>query len=363
MPLTWKVLKIKVLRSETNNQFHQNKSSMPINKLALIRYKTIDRCLQNHYRRWTLDDLVAAVSDAVYEFEGIKSGVGKRTVQLDIQHMRSERFGFNAPIVVVERKYYTYEDRDYSISNTPISEYDVSKLKEVVGLMRQLKGLGYFQDLSTMVARLEDKILKQTNEGLSYIDLDKNEQLKGLEYIEPIHAAILKKVPLMLEYQSFRARSANEQVFHPHLLKQYNNRWFVLGCFEEKDTPLLLALDRINQLREAPGVDYLPSPLNVFTYFDDVIGVSKTPKQRASNVVLRLRKSQLPYLLTKPIHPTQQVLSEERGHVLLSLKVIWNYELEREILGMGEVVEVLSPKRLREKIRERIKEVLCAYEE
>ncbi|MBI1228365.1 MAG: WYL domain-containing protein [Bacteroidetes bacterium] len=334
---------------------------MPVNKLALIRYKAIDRCLQNHYRKWTLDDLVAAVSEAVYEFEGIKSGVGKRTVQLDIQHMRSERFGFNAPIVVVERKFYIYEDRNYSISNTPISEYDVSKLKEVVGLMRQLKGLGYFQDLSTMVARLEDKILKQGNEGRSYIDLDKNEQLKGLEYIELIHAAILKKTVLLIEYQSFKAREAKEEHFHPHLLKQYNNRWFVLGSFKKSNTPILLALDRINSLREDTANAYRPASVDVFTYFDDVIGVSKTMKQRASNIVLRLRREQLPYLTTKPLHPSQTILKEEEGFVLINIKVIWNYELEREIIGMGELVEVLSPRRLREKIANRLGQALSVY--
>lgn len=44
---------------------------MPVNKNALLRYKTIDRCLRNKYRRWTLDDLVEACSDALYEMEGI----------------------------------------------------------------------------------------------------------------------------------------------------------------------------------------------------------------------------------------------------------------------------------------------------
>ena len=40
---------------------------MPANKNALIRYKTIDNCLRNHYRRWTLDDLVDACSNALYD--------------------------------------------------------------------------------------------------------------------------------------------------------------------------------------------------------------------------------------------------------------------------------------------------------
>ncbi len=48
---------------------------MPANKNALIRYKTIDKCLRNPYRRWTLEDLVDACSDALYEMEGIDKGV------------------------------------------------------------------------------------------------------------------------------------------------------------------------------------------------------------------------------------------------------------------------------------------------
>lgn len=68
---------------------------MPANKNALIRYKTIDNCLRNRYRRWTLDDLVEACSDALYDMEGITKGVCARTVQMDIQIMRSDKLGYN----------------------------------------------------------------------------------------------------------------------------------------------------------------------------------------------------------------------------------------------------------------------------
>lgn len=95
---------------------------MPVNKNALIRYKTIDRCLRNKYRRWTLDDLVEACSDALYEMEGIMRGVSMRTVQADIQVMRSDKLGYNAPIEVYDNKYYRYADDDYSIDNSPIND-------------------------------------------------------------------------------------------------------------------------------------------------------------------------------------------------------------------------------------------------
>ena len=64
---------------------------MPANKNALIRYKTIDNCLRNKYRRWTLEDLVEACCNAIYDMEGISKGVSVRTVQGDIQIMRSDK--------------------------------------------------------------------------------------------------------------------------------------------------------------------------------------------------------------------------------------------------------------------------------
>lgn len=56
---------------------------MPANKNALLRYKTIDNCLRNRQRRWTLQDLVDACSDALYDFEVIRKGISTRSVQLD----------------------------------------------------------------------------------------------------------------------------------------------------------------------------------------------------------------------------------------------------------------------------------------
>lgn len=108
---------------------------MPANKNALIRYKTIDNCLRNRYRRWTLDDLVEACSDALYDMEGIKKGVCTRTVQMDIQMMRSDKLGYNAPIEVYDRIYYRYADPDYSITEMPLSMEDCKLIKKAIDLL------------------------------------------------------------------------------------------------------------------------------------------------------------------------------------------------------------------------------------
>ena len=108
---------------------------MPANKNALIRYKTIDRCLRNRFRLWTIDDLTEACSDALYEMEGITKGVSVRTVQGDLQIMRSDKLGYNAPIEVFDKIYYRYADPNYSINEMPLTEDDCRLLKQAVEML------------------------------------------------------------------------------------------------------------------------------------------------------------------------------------------------------------------------------------
>ncbi len=132
---------------------------MPVNKNALIRYKTLDRCLRNRYRRWTLDDLVEACSDALYEMEGITSGVSVRTVQADLQVMRSDKLGYNAPIEVYDNKFYRYADPDYSISNSPIDEDTYELVTEAVVKLRQCDARGIPSDLDALLAKVRKKLM------------------------------------------------------------------------------------------------------------------------------------------------------------------------------------------------------------
>lgn len=336
---------------------------MPINKLALIRYKTIDNCLQNRFRKWTLEDLMKAVSDALYEYEGITQGISKRTIQLDLQNMRSEKLGYNAPIIVTDKKHYSYEANDYSITNTPLSKQDLVTLNEVLGVLKQFKGFGYFQELTGMVTRLEDKLLKQKHKGISYIDFEKNELLKGLEFIDPIHKAIINKTSLHLSYQSFKAAKPSEIVFFPYLLKEYRNRWFVLGSTKKTRGIMNLALDRIVELKELESEKYFENKtVDVSTHYNDVIGVTKMPGQKSSTIVLHIDKGNAPYIKTKPLHHSQTILKEDQEGMIFSIQVIWNFELEREILGFGEQMKVLAPKRLSGTIQSRLKNTIKNYQ-
>lgn len=335
---------------------------MPINKLALIRYKTIDNCLKNRFRKWTLKDLVEACAEAIYEFEGISKGISVRTIQLDIQTMRSEKLGYNAPIIVTDKKYYSYEDTSYSITNNPLSTQDLGTLNEVMEILKQFKGFSYFEDLTGMVTRLEDKIYKQEHKGKSFIEFEKNELLKGLQFIDPLHKAIMGKKTLEITYKSFKASEATNMIFYPYLLKEYRNRWFVLGIAKKGRSVMNLALDRMEDIRQCTVEKYLKPDFDVNTYYHDTIGVTKMPSQKPQTVVMKIVREHAPYIITKPIHHSQKILKTETDGSIFSIDVIWNFELEREILGFGEQITVLSPKRLSGKIQSRLKNTISNYQ-
>ncbi|WP_462251172.1 phytanoyl-CoA dioxygenase family protein [Ekhidna sp.] len=334
---------------------------MPVNRNALVRYKTIDNCLRNRHRKWTLEDLIEACSDALYDYEGIDKGVSRRTVQMDIQMMRSDKLGYHAPIIVEDKKFYTYSDPDYSITNIPLTDQDLGKLSEVVDILKQFKGFTHFQELSGMVQKLEDKIhVSKTNER-PIIDLEKNENLKGLEYIDPIFQAIVNKQCITLTYQSFKARSSNTFNFHPALLKEFRNRWFVLGKKKPQTGFMLLALDRIEVLEESihPVMAFDESTIEDF--FRDVVGVSVNEGEDPIEVVLAIDHSNAPYVLTKPIHHSQKLVEKNDQGIVVSIQVQPNFELEREILGFGESIKVISPSRLRSRIKEKLTHAIDLY--
>lgn len=336
---------------------------MPVNRNALIRFRTIDQCLRNRYRKWTLEDLIEACSEALYEYEGIDKGVSKRTLQLDIQLMRSDKLGYNAPIIVTENKYYTYENPEYSITNNPLTDNDLNKLNEVVDILRQFKGFSHFQEMTGMIQRLEDKVRSAKSKQKSIVLLETNENLRGISYLDDIYQAIHKKQVLELSYQSFKARTPNTINLHPYLLKEFRNRWFVLGKKSASEPLINLALDRIKDISIAENLTYDENEkFDPETYYKDVIGVTVERNRRPQKIHLRVDRKNAPYVTTKPLHSSQEVISTSKKGIEITIDVQINFELEREILGFGESIEVIKPEKLRNRILSKLKTAVGIYE-
>ena len=331
---------------------------MPLNRATLIRISTIDKCLQNHYRRWTINDLIDACTDALAEFEGRSNPVSRRTFQNDLALMRSDRLGYNAPIVVRDNKYYEYEDPDYSITHLPLNEEGLDALNSALDILRQLQGFPQLASSIDIISKLNEQISRQTGTSVPAMDMEHVEGYKGAQFIGVIYDAVRKHQTLVVEYQSFKARQPQTLVVYPYLLKEYRNRWFLICEKSTNHSPQvnIFALDRMHSVgpdKEHPFrkcVDFDPEH-----FFDDTIGVTKQISDKARRVVIKVDRQQAPYVESKPFHKSQKVEQRFRdGSIQISLKVVINNELERLILGYGGHAEVIAPPEFRARIAESV---------
>lgn len=323
---------------------------MPKNRNALMRIHTIDACLRRRNRLWTIDDLVEACEDALYEYEGV-SEISTRTIRRDLQLMRSEKLGYNAPIVVRDRKYYTYEDPDYSITKLPLSADDLNELSSALDIIRHYGGFSSMSAQEDIITRLQDRVQNQDGHA-RIVYLGTNDRLKGLDFLGVLYDYIVKKTPLCIRYKSFKATVEKVHHISPYILKEYNDRWFLLGYSPLVKRIVTLALDRIAAIDMDSGGEYVENTFfDPESYFDGMVGVSSGKKNRRQEVVIKVDAGTAPYLLTKPLHGSQQFIDRgDDGSVTLTLYVVINLELERLLLGFGSHLEVIGPQHLRDSI-------------
>lgn len=335
---------------------------MPTNKHAIIRYQTLDKCFSNPGRKYFIEDLVEACSNAIYELTGSDSGIKRRQVLEDIKFMESTQ-GWNIPLVRIRdghRVYFRYEDKSFSINNQPLNETEENQLKEAMSTLSRFKGMPQFEWVDEIAARL-DSGLGLSHQNGKIIEFDQNNYLKGLEFITPLYNAILYEKVVNIEYRSFKLDIDQSIVLHPYFLKQYNNRWYVFGKNEASEYILNLALDRITAIEESRK-KYVPNKsINFNEYFEDIIGVTLPNNGKVQNIELKVGTELLPYIKTKPMHGSQKVKKQGATHAIVTLDLIPNYELEAMLLSYGEGVEVLHPKTLRDRMKERIERIYKEY--
>lgn len=339
---------------------------MPLNRATLIRISTIDKCLQNHYRRWTINDLIDACTDALAEFEGRSNPVSRRTFQNDLALMRSDRLGYNAPIVVRDNKYYEYEDPDYSITHLPLNDEGLDALNSALDILRQLQGFPQLASSIDTISKLNEQISRQTGTSVPAMDMEHVPGYKGAQFIGAIYDAVRKRQTIVIEYQSFKARQPQELVVYPYLLKEYRNRWFLICEKSTNRSPQIniFALDRILSVRLDKGHPFRKcADFDPGHFFDDTIGVTKSISDKARRVVIKIDRQQAPYVESKPFHKSQKVEQRFRdGSIQLSLKVVINNELERLILGYGGHAEVIAPPEFRARIAESVLKAAERYQ-
>ena len=333
------------------NNFKQKLAKMPKNKFALIRYRVINRCFREK-KYCTLQELKDACQRALDVYP-----IGDRTIAGDIHAMRYDSgLGYFAPIRVNKnRGVYYYEDKDYSIDSIPLNDSELDALVFAAKLMEQFGDVEIFERFRESANKLREALslcnVTDPADLAARIDMEKPEAYPGLIFFNKIINALRERKVLRVEYQKFVSSQTSEYFIHPYLLKEYRNRWYLVGYVQDREGIRCFGLDRIKEIEEALTHNFNQMGFDCKEYYQNVVGVSVYDAE-PEKIRISLTEKQARYVISQPIHNSQKIEYTSPTRVVVSYYLIPNYEFIAQVLSWGGDAEVLEPFDLRNKIRD-----------
>ncbi len=308
-------------------------------------------------KKCTQEELLSYINDKLSD-DG--NAIDKRTLFRDIKYLIEEK---GAPVHRPEKgdEFYYYIAK-FSIRNVPLDEDDVVALKKAIVVFKQVQDFQMTDELEGIIRKLENRIHTQTDHQPTIVQFEKHTSSSGKEFFDNLMDAIEAKIPVNLSYQPFGAKDAFEKTVHPYLLKEFRNRWFLIGREGQASYITNYALDRIKKIKNSEATFIENNLFDPEHYFDSLIGVSVPRDAKPENVAIKVYKKSVPYVLTKPIHNSQAVTKENKdGSMVVELNLIINFEFKSILLSYGAGVEIKKPLSLRKEMSALVKEMQALY--
>jgi predicted DNA-binding transcriptional regulator YafY len=329
---------------------------MGAGKQPEMRYRVLHSCFKNRqHKYWTAEELLEHLRNNDFDIE-------LRQLKHDIYTMRyDEQLKYHAPIEYCKRnKGYHYTDPDFDLDTVPLNAEEVRSLAIVANLLKQFKGAQFvrlFEGAIDKVVRVVEHLRKQAWSDHSYIHFEQAPYYKGIEHVDTLHQAMVDQKPQRIAYKKFASEKTDAHVFHPYFLREYKSRWYVLGYSARRHVTLTLGLDRMETITPE-DVPFKPNTkLNLDEYYKHTLGITHSSGP-VEDIRLWFTPQQGYYIKTKHIHETQEILEDTDQGLVISLRLIVNFELLQELLSYCPHVKVIQPTSLKEKLNELLRKGL-----
>jgi len=332
------------------------------NKNAYTRYRLIDQRLTNKsLQAPSLDDLVEYVS------EKLDMSISVSSIQKDIYAMRYDsNLGFDAPIEFDRyARGYVYTEEGYSIGKMPVSADDLKGLEFAITILEQFKdipAIKVFEDAITKIASSVKQNINKEQEQQEVFILDRPNSYKGIEFMPLLVEAIRQRREVVLKYKPF-GKDERKHTIHPFFIREYKARLYLIAKdIHPTKAPktLTFSFDRMIDVIKM-NKTFNEESVNNRAYFDATIGISKTD-EKPQKVVLRFEPHQSNYLMSQPLHHSQEVIARNKDEFTIAVTVVLNYELSERIKGYGSQVKVLKPDRLAKELKRDAEALLALYQ-
>lgn len=217
-----------------------------------------------------------------------------------------------------------------------------SEYRNLVNAIAKLRGAVSEETFQEIRFALQSRV-EADYQKAPYVDYEDNRRLKGREYRPLFYKAIVEKQILHIHYRTFKGAEF-EYDFHPYLLKQYNERWFVFGLREKtRRIYTCVPLDRLETRPLVVGSYKEQIPEDYMEYFKFRVGVSNSPKESVRHIELSIHDIDTWGRITTKPFPSQQIVSpfdEDSQTGVVSLDIIPNKEFFMKVLSLGDGVKI-----------------------
>ena len=313
-----------------------------------MREMIIDQCLGTG-RAYTREELQTAVNKALKQRDMLPV-TSKATILKDLDEMNEKFYRIYETYGIISEKrgrlhYYRYRDGIESIYNRELTPDEIEKLQEVRSLLQGLRGMPHLEWLDQMSARFDQQMMSSEQTFASFEEGTAGDN----QFFQQLFNAIAHKDVLTIEYRRFGLES-KERIIYPYHMKQYLRRWYLFATIKDHDFVTCFSLDRILSVRINKEVEFLETTIDFNHYFDDIVGVTHPDNGVVEPVVIEGDSWAEYYLCTLPIHPLQKLESLGEKGCRVTMNLMINRELEREILSYGEYLRVKAPESLRKRM-------------
>ena len=339
---------------------------MATNKNAQIRYKFLDEMLSDRHHFYDIHELTEKCNKKLHDAD--LPEVTRRCIEKDINALENspfcaeiERFNYDG------KRCVKYANPSFSIFHKELTNEERNLIAEMFNTIGQFEGLENFEWFDRLKAALK------LEERPKIISFSNNPDLQNSNLLGTIFDCISNKVVVELTYHTFNDETQRKVVFYPYLLKQYNDRWYVLGAVEPDKFVCNFALDRIDEVKHLPEKTYCECSQDLSGRFEDIVGVTLEKDKKVEHIIFWVSEKSYNYVVTKPIHGSQKTYKNEKeaklreqypnleGGKFFSIDCIPNYELIRELSSYGCDMVVIEPNSITQEILKRIHCMINAY--
>ena len=339
---------------------------MPTNKNALTRYKYLDEMLSDRHHFYDIHDLTKKCNEKLID-AGFPE-VSQRCVEKDINYLEYDPFYAEIERYRVnKRRCIRYKNPSFTIFRKELSEEESNLILEILNTIGQFDGLANFEWLDRLKIGLG---LKKRSRIISFSN---NPYLQNSNLLGVLFDNISNQVVVRLEYHTFTDKKTRTIIFHPYFLKQYNDRWYLIGAANDDAKILNFALDRIDVVTALPEMKYKPCNGDLANPFEDIIGVTLYEDKDIEHILFWVSNQSKDYMETKPIHGSQCRYKGKKDEefrsrypslyegAFFSIDCIPNYELIRELSSFGKDLLVIEPKSVQDDVFHRVQQMYEDY--